>query len=253
MSASFAHDLLEYMQLTPTTKLLKSPSGHILPSLGILYVLPIQVKETLVHLSFYILDIIEFDLLIGQPIERLIQEGQTGKLNIYLGENLKLPISISHSLNTKSEPCPEPDPMEEVNVASLEALIEQNLKEDAQFFIEEEEDHFVLPKPLDPFEEISKPPNELKPLSSGLCYAFLNNDPETPMIISDKLSQEETFRLITILEKHRLAFGYSLQDLKGINPALCTHRIPTDPDSIPSREPQCKLNNAMREVVRKSF
>ena len=41
MSASFANDLLKHMPLTPTTKLLKSLSGHILPSLGILYVLPI--------------------------------------------------------------------------------------------------------------------------------------------------------------------------------------------------------------------
>jgi hypothetical protein len=41
MSTSFAHDLLEYIPLTPTTKLLKSLSGHILSSLGILYVLPI--------------------------------------------------------------------------------------------------------------------------------------------------------------------------------------------------------------------
>jgi hypothetical protein len=41
MSASFAHDLLKHMPLTPTTKLLKSPSGHIVPSLEILYVLPI--------------------------------------------------------------------------------------------------------------------------------------------------------------------------------------------------------------------
>ena len=41
MSASFAHDLLKDMSLTPTRKLLKSLSGHILPSLGILYVLPI--------------------------------------------------------------------------------------------------------------------------------------------------------------------------------------------------------------------
>jgi hypothetical protein len=82
-------------------------------------------------MSFYVFDIIEFDLLIGQPIERLIQEGQTGKLNICLGKNLKLPISISHSLNTESEPCPEPDPMEEINVASHEALTEPNLKEGA--------------------------------------------------------------------------------------------------------------------------
>ena len=29
MSASFTHDLFKYMQLTPTTKLLKSLSGHI--------------------------------------------------------------------------------------------------------------------------------------------------------------------------------------------------------------------------------
>jgi hypothetical protein len=60
------------------------------------------------------------------------------------------------------------------------------------------------------------------------------------MIISDKLSQEETFRLITVLE-NRSALGYSLQGLKGINLTLCTHRIPTDPDFIPSREPNVGL------------
>ena len=41
MSASFAHDLLKDMSLTPPTKLLRGLLGHILPSLGILYVLPI--------------------------------------------------------------------------------------------------------------------------------------------------------------------------------------------------------------------
>jgi hypothetical protein len=85
--------------------------------------------------------------------------------------------------------------------------------------------------------EPPKPPIELKPLLSGLKYAFLNNDPESPMIISDKLSQEESLRLITVLEKHRVAFGYSLQDLKGISHVLCTHRIPTNPEITPSREP----------------
>jgi hypothetical protein len=56
--------------------------------------------------------------------------------------------------------------------------------------------------------------------------------------------------LITVLEKHRLAFGYSLQDLKEISPTLCPHRIPKDPNILPSREPQRRLNNAMREVVK---
>ena len=84
MSTSFAHAYLKDIPLTPIAKILKNLSRHILPSLGIVYVLPIQVKGTKVHLSFYIFDIIEFDLLIRQSIEILIQEGQMGKLNIRL-------------------------------------------------------------------------------------------------------------------------------------------------------------------------
>jgi hypothetical protein len=155
-------------------------------------------------------------------------------------------LSITHSLNTKTKPCPEPNPIEEDKVASLEHLIEPNLEEDAEFFIEEEDDGPLEPKPLDELLEPPKPPIELKSLPAGLRYAFLNNDQESPIIISDKLSHEETLRLITVLEKHRSAFGYSLQDLKGISPALCTFRIPPDLDTIPSREPQRRLNNAMR-------
>ena len=108
-------------------------------------------------------------------------------------------------------------------------------------------------EPLDDLLEPPKPAIELKALPSGLRYAFLNNDQDTPMIISDNLSQEESLCLLTVLEKHRSAFGYSLQDLKGISPALCRHRIPIDPDSIPSREPLRRLNNAMREVVKKEI
>src|SRR6185312_8554981 len=84
-------------------------------------------------------------------------------------------------------------------------------------------------------EKPSRPPIELKPLPSGLRYAFLNSDVE-PVIISDKLSNEETNKLIAVLEKHRSVLGYTLQDLKGISPALCTHRIPLDPTIAPSRE-----------------
>ena len=79
---------------------------------------------------------------------------------------------------------------------------------------------------------------ELKPLPSGLRYAFLNGDIEFPVIISNKLSDKETAKLLAVLEKHRPVFGYSLQDLKGISPTLCTHLIPIDPSCTPSREPQ---------------
>ena len=52
-------------------------------------------------------------------------------MNIRLGKNFKVSIPITHSLNAKSEPIPEDDPMEEVKVASLDYLIEPNLNDDA--------------------------------------------------------------------------------------------------------------------------
>ena len=116
----------------------------------------------MVHLSLYIFDIMEFDLLIGQPIERLIQEGQTGKLKISLGKIFKLSIPITHSLNAETEPIPEKDPMEQVKAASLDDLIEPNIEDDAQFFIEEEDGDFIEPKPLDELMETPKHPIELK-------------------------------------------------------------------------------------------
>jgi len=132
---------------------------------------------------------------------------------------------------------------------SLVFLAKPRLEDEARFFIEEEAN--PSDEPLDEFVVPPKPPIKLNSLPTGLRYAFLGDDPESPVIISDKLTQEQTFHLMAVLEKHQSAIGYSLQDLKGISPALCTHRIPTDPNIPPSREPQCRLNNAMREVVKK--
>ena len=100
-------------------------------------------------------------------------------------------------------------------------------------------------------EQPPRQPIQMKPLPSGLCYAFPNGNTETPVIISDKLSDKETAKLIAVLEKHSVVFGYSLQDHKGISPTLCTHHIPIDSTKTPSREPQRRLNHTMREVVKK--
>jgi hypothetical protein len=108
------------------------------------------------------------------------------------------------------EPLPKLDPIEEVKVACLDDPIEPNLEDDAHFFIDEEDEDPIDPEPLNELLEPPKPSIELKPLPFGMRYAFLNNDQDSPMIISDKLSQEESLRLIIILEKHRSAFGYSL-------------------------------------------
>ena len=139
-------------------------------------------------------------------------------------------------------------PKEVMSVSPFESP-KLSLDKDAKLFIEEDDlgETIDLPKEETP----AWPPVELKPLPAGLRYIFLNGDKEAPVIISDKLTNEEISKLIAILEKYRPVFGYSLQDLKGIIPMLCTHRIPIDPASTPSHEPQCRLNNAMREVMKK--
>jgi len=216
MSMSLAEHLIQDMSLIPTIKFMRSLSGYIIPSLGILHILPIQVEGTLVDLSFYIFDTWDFDLLIGHPLRRLLYEGQSGKLKIRLGKKLQFPLSISHSLNSRTEPYPQEDPLEEFRVASLDFLAKPELEDEARFFIKEEADPSEE-EPLDEFAVPPKPPIELKPLPTGLRYTFLRDDLESSVIISDKLTQEQTLHLMVVLEKLHSAFGYSLQDLKGIN------------------------------------
>jgi hypothetical protein len=162
--------------------------------------------------------------------------------------NSTIDVSLARSHNTIVEPKPEQDPIEEVLMVSLEDMAQPLF--DNEHFIEEEEELAELVE-LDPLEVPPQPSIDLKPLPLGLKYVFLNNNLETPVIISDKLSQEETYRLVTVLERHRSAIGYSIYDLIRISPILCMHRIPTDPDISPTREPQRRLNNAMREIVKK--
>ena len=65
MSMSLAEHLIHGMTLIPTIKFMRSLSGHIILSLGILHIIPIQLEGTQVHLSFYIFDTWEFNLMIG--------------------------------------------------------------------------------------------------------------------------------------------------------------------------------------------
>ena len=53
-----------------------------------------------------------------------------------------------------------------------------------------------------------------------------------------------------VLKKHRGAMGYTLDDLKGISPAICQHAINMEPDAKPDVEHQRRLIPKMKDVVR---
>jgi hypothetical protein len=92
---------------------------------------------------------------------------------------------------------------------------------------------------------------DLKPLPKGLKYEFLGPDKTYPVIVSDKLSPEENEKLLNLLKKHRKVIGYSINDLKGVSPAFCTHRIPTEGQCKPVVDRQRRPTHAMRELVKK--
>ncbi len=85
----------------------------------------------------------------------------------------------------------------------------------------------VLPPPKE------DPSFELKPLPKDMKYAFLNEKNIYPVIISANLLWEEETKLLEVLRAHRPAIGYSLDDLKGISPALCIHKINLKEDAKP--------------------
>ena len=66
---------------------------------------------------------------------------------------------------------------------------------------------------------------EQKPLPSHLRYAYLGNAFTLPVIISVSLIAIEEDKLLRVLRDHKDVLGWSLDDLKGILPSMCMHRI----------------------------
>ena len=112
-------------------------------------------------------------------------------------------------------------------------------------------------EPLPPIEDRAlpseeRPPKlELKPLPSHLKYAFLGVEETFLVIISSSLELDQEHKLLEILRTHRTALGWTIADIKGICPLICTHRIHLEEDVKPSRQPQRRRNLIMKEVVRK--
>jgi hypothetical protein len=145
-----------------------------------------------------------------------------GTLDVTIGGR-SYTLLIAQSKNSLAELLPQ-----EVLATVPVETSDTSLEEDVELFIQEKDDLGETLE-LPTREQPTCPPIELRPRPSGLRYAFLKGDTESPIIISDKLSDEETAKLIAILEKHRAIFGYSLQDLKGISQTLCTHSHPYRP------------------------
>jgi hypothetical protein len=145
--------------------------------------------------------------------------------------------SFTRAVNHAAEDELEEDLLQQVMATTLEEELSLPCLDDfADYFslAEEEAEFLDLEQEVKPETSLV----ELKQLPPGLQYVFLNGDRETPVIISDKLSNDKIRRLVATLEKYWSVIGYSLKDLKGISLSLCTHHIPIEQDHKPVPEHQ---------------
>ena len=89
----------------------------------------------------------------------------------------------------------------------------------------------------------------LKELPKHLKYAFFGAKRAQPIIIAADLIIEKENKLIGILRKYKEVIAWSVEDLKGISPSICMHKIILEENTKTSIEYQRRLNPVMKEVI----
>ena len=89
----------------------------------------------------------------------------------------------------------------------------------------------------------------LKELPKHLKYAFLGPEKVQPVIILAALTMLEEHKLLEILRKYKEAIAWSVEDLKGISPSICMHKILLEENAKTTIEHQRRLNPVMKKVV----
>ncbi|RDY04935.1 hypothetical protein CR513_11280, partial [Mucuna pruriens] len=107
------------------------------------------------------------------------------------------------------------------------------------------------PSPANDISPLHSPPAELKPLSGYLKYAYLDNDHQFPIIISNNLHREQEEKFLQVLRKHKKEIGWRLSDLPKINPSIYMHKILMEEEAHPIRKQQRRLNLTILKVVKK--
>ncbi|GJY67369.1 reverse transcriptase domain-containing protein [Tanacetum coccineum] len=99
---------------------------------------------------------------------------------------------------------------------------------------------------------IQEPPKlELKELPKHLEYTFLQGDDQLPIVISSSLSKDEKSKLLNVLRNHKGAITWSIADIKGIDSSFCTYKILMKDEYKPTVQPQRRVNQNIKEVVKK--
>ena len=171
---------------------------------------------------------------------KLVDDVYLNNSDCYYDCNAQLPIN-ENEMNFQYLECVNSD-FPHINLHSTEKVmsLKQNSMDNGDNN-EEKEFH----------QETSTEGLVLKELPSHLKYAYLELSKSKPVIISARLNNDEEQKLLKILKNYQESIAWSIDELKGISPSICMHKILLEENVKPSVEHQRRLNPVMKEVVRK--
>uniref|UniRef100_A0A0E0JZE8 Uncharacterized protein n=1 Tax=Oryza punctata TaxID=4537 RepID=A0A0E0JZE8_ORYPU len=118
--------------LEPTAKTFRISTNSTTKGLGIISGVPTWHNSVEAILDFHVFEIFYLDILIGHPIEKLLDVPETGVLNRKIGRIATF-VPEMQSTNSLIEPIPIPEPIEEVLAISpfepLESTLDESIEE----------------------------------------------------------------------------------------------------------------------------
>ena len=271
-------------ELTPTAITLQMADRSMAQTEGILEYVLVKVGKFIFLVDFVIMQMEEdtqVPLLLGRPFlatGAALIDVQKGELTLKVGDeavHFNIKRILEHP-NVEANSCiavrknsPLNDELNydciiqhsineiEMNFQYLESfdceVLPSNLfnKETVSSINENSQDEVNSQKQQTHEQETSVEGLTLKELPSHLKYEFLESEKRKPVIISASLTEAEEQKLLVILRKYKEAIAWSIEDMKGISPSICMHKILLEDNAKTCIEHQRRLNPVMKEVVRK--
>ena len=118
MSACYALSHLNDNPLLPTSRSLWIGPCSTIEGIGILHNVPIWNDKAEIALDFHVFEVQDFDVLIGQPVEKLFQIiSSSGTLDVTLGAR-SFSSLILRSKDSSAKPMPQEEQVDEVQAIS---------------------------------------------------------------------------------------------------------------------------------------
>ncbi|KAJ0567420.1 putative aspartic peptidase domain superfamily [Helianthus annuus] len=169
----------------------------IIKSIGVVEDVLVQTNQMVIPTDFVILN--DAPLVLGRPFVKTHEALQNRKFNnlpLQLGafkRSIDLECSMKYPFGNNDPLIEDEDDSPDIS-GKIDHFVEEEVAIEQTFKVLDQNEPQNKESPKDP-------PLELKELPKGLEYAFLDEDGNSPVIISSKLNSVEKEKLIRLLKK----------------------------------------------------